>query len=97
MSDLSQGIAVAAVAYGCAILVVGAVLGGAVVALVVRDTVLRVGYGTPAPPDPSEEARLRDAVVDAALAWGGPGWLGPSRMIDATAALRAHRAKKGGA
>ena len=34
MSDLSQGIAVAAVAYGCAILVVGAVIGGAVVALV---------------------------------------------------------------
>ena len=51
----------------------------------------------PAPPAPSEESRLRDAVVDAALAWGGPGWLGPSRMIDATAALRAHRAKKGGA
>ena len=36
-----------------------------------------------------------DAEVDAALAWGGPGWLGPSRMIDATAALRAHRAKGG--
>ena len=45
----------------------------------------------------AEEDRLRDAVVDAAMAWGGPGWLGPGRMIDATAALRAHRAKKGGA
>ena len=49
----------------------------------------------PAPTAPAEESRLRDAVVDAALAWGGPGWLGPSRMIDATAALRAHRAKGG--
>ncbi len=48
-------------------------------------------------PATSEEDRLRDAVVDAALAWGGPGWLGPGRMIEATAALRAHRAKKGGA
>lgn len=34
MGDLSQGIAFAAVTYGCAILVVGAVIGGAVVALV---------------------------------------------------------------
>ena len=61
---------------------------------------VRLGWTLDEPPAPaatSEDAHLRDAVVDAALAWGGPGWLGPGRMIDATAALRAHRAKKGGA
>lgn len=69
-------------------------------AMHVCDEALRADGWTldvPPAPAPSEDARLRDAVVDAALAWGGPGWLGPSRMIDATAALRAHRAKKGGA
>ena len=78
-------------------MVVGAVLGGAVVALVVRDTVLRVGYGTPAPPDPSEEARLRDAVVDAALAWVlTPDSLdADDALVVAATALRAHRVKKG--
>ncbi len=51
---------------------------------------------------PSEEARLRDAVVEAALAWFSAGEdLGPGQkqesMMTAIVALRAHRAKKGGA
>ena len=51
---------------------------------------------------PSEESRLRDAVVEAALAWFSAGEdLGPGQkqesMMTAIVALRAHRAKKGGA
>ena len=51
---------------------------------------------------PPEEARLRDAVVEAALAWFSAGEdLGPGQkqesMMTAIVALRAHRAKKGGA
>lgn len=53
----------------------------------------------PAPPDPSEEACLRDAVVDAALAWGLSRALNYNDAVDklaaAVKALRAHRAKKG--
>lgn len=49
-----------------------------------------------------EDDRLRDAVVDAALAWFSAGEdLGPGQkqesMMTAIVALRAHRAKKGGA
>ncbi|MBK9075488.1 MAG: hypothetical protein IPL77_11030 [Flavobacteriales bacterium] len=55
-----------------------------------------------APAAPSEESRLRDAVVEAALAWFSAGEdLGPGQkqesMMTAIVALRAHRAKKGGA
>ena len=49
----------------------------------------------------AEETRLRDAVVDAALAWGLSRALNYNDAVDklaaAVKALRAHRAKKGGA
>lgn len=52
----------------------------------------------PPAPAPAEEDRLRDAVVDAALAFHGHGFeSGPDIPLwQACEALRAHRAKKGG-
>lgn len=54
----------------------------------------------PPPEDPAwEDARLERAVVEAALAWHGCDHLGvclhQEKLLDATDALRAHRAKKG--
>lgn len=62
---------------------------------------VRLGWTLDAPsaPAPSEEDRLRDAVVDAALAWGLSRALNYNDAVDklaaAVKALRAHRAKKG--
>jgi hypothetical protein len=49
----------------------------------------------PPPDDPAwQEARLRDAVVEAAIEWTIPRSHALTCAVDA---LRAHRAKKGGA
>lgn len=62
---------------------------------------VRLGWtlDEPPAPAPSEEDRLRDAVVDAALAWGVSRMLDHDDAVDKLAAacraLRAHRAKKG--
>lgn len=72
--------------------------------LIARRILRNMKGGALLPSLASEDNRLRDAVVEAALAWdaardrAGPGVLAAGDiLVDAVDALLAHRAKKGGA